>query len=44
VAAAGSPQEVLSDELISNVFECRLKVGVLPAGNIPFVLPQSAVL
>jgi iron complex transport system ATP-binding protein len=44
LAAAGSPQSVLSDELISRVFECRLKVGALPAGNTPFVLPQAAVL
>ncbi|HEY6633567.1 MAG TPA: heme ABC transporter ATP-binding protein [Rhizobiaceae bacterium] len=44
LAAAGSPQEVLNDELISSVFECRLKVGVLPAAGVPFVLPQSAAL
>jgi iron complex transport system ATP-binding protein len=44
LAAAGSPQNVLSDDLISRVFECRLKVGALPAGNTPFVLPQSAAL
>ena len=44
LAAAGSPREVLSDELISRVFECRLKVGVLPAAGTPFVLPQSAGL
>jgi iron complex transport system ATP-binding protein len=44
LAAAGSPQSVLSDELISRVFECDLKVGALPAGNTPFVLPQSAAL
>ncbi|WP_192183536.1 heme ABC transporter ATP-binding protein [Mesorhizobium amorphae] len=42
LAAAGAPQDVLSDELIEKVFDCRLKVGVLPAGNVPFVLPQSA--
>jgi iron complex transport system ATP-binding protein len=42
LAAAGSPQEVLSEDLIARVFECRLKVGVLPAGNVPFILPQSA--
>lgn len=42
LAAAGSPREVLSDDLIARVFECKLKVGVLPAGNVPFVLPQSA--
>jgi len=44
LAAAGSPQDVLSDELISKVFDCKLKVGALPAGNVPFVLPQSAGL
>ncbi|MBZ9895205.1 heme ABC transporter ATP-binding protein [Mesorhizobium sp. BR1-1-6] len=42
LAATGSPQDVLSDDLIERVFGCRLKVGVLPAGNMPFVLPQSA--
>jgi hypothetical protein len=26
------------------VFECTLKVGVLPAAGTPFVLPQSAGL
>ncbi|RVD19989.1 heme ABC transporter ATP-binding protein [Mesorhizobium sp. M4B.F.Ca.ET.017.02.2.1] len=42
LAAAGAPQHVLTDELIEKVFDCRLKVGVLPAANMPFVLPQSA--
>jgi iron complex transport system ATP-binding protein len=42
LAASGSPQEVLSDDLIEKVFDCRLKVGVQPTGNVPFVLPQSA--
>ncbi|MCA0025555.1 MULTISPECIES: heme ABC transporter ATP-binding protein [unclassified Mesorhizobium] len=42
LAATGSPQDVLSDDLIERVFGCRLRVGVLPAGNMPFVLPQSA--
>jgi iron complex transport system ATP-binding protein len=44
LAAAGSPQTVLKDDLISKVFECSLKVGALPAGDTPFVLPQSATL
>ncbi|TPM11227.1 heme ABC transporter ATP-binding protein [Mesorhizobium sp. B2-3-11] len=43
LAATGSPREVLSDELIEKVFDCRLKVGVLPASDMPFVLPQSSV-
>jgi iron complex transport system ATP-binding protein len=44
LAAAGTPQEVLRDDLMEKVFDCRLVVGALPAGNVPFVLPQSAVL
>lgn len=43
VAAAGTPAEVFTDDLIYNVFECRLKVGALPAGDAPFILPQSAL-
>jgi iron complex transport system ATP-binding protein len=42
LAAAGAPQETLSSELISRVFECGLKVGALPREGVPFVLPQSA--
>ena len=42
LAAAGTPSDVLSDEMIAKVFECRLKVGALPAKGMPFVLPQSA--
>jgi iron complex transport system ATP-binding protein len=44
VAAAGKPAAVFVDELIETVFECQLKVGALPTGDIPFVLPQSALL
>lgn len=40
VVAAGRPGDVLDDKLIERVFDCALKVGVVPAG-IPFVLPQS---
>jgi iron complex transport system ATP-binding protein len=42
VAASGSPGEVLTDSLISKVFDCALKVGVVPPAGMPFVLPQSA--
>ena len=41
VAAAGRPTEVFTDDLIYRVFECRLRVGALPAGDMPFMLPQS---
>ena len=44
VAASGSPRQVLENQLIAKVFDCDLKVGVLPAGGIPFVLPQSVAL
>ncbi len=44
VAASGSPREVLENQLIAKVFDRDLKVGVLPAGGIPFVLPQSVAL
>jgi iron complex transport system ATP-binding protein len=44
LAAAGTPADVLSDELISRVFECDLKIGVLPPAGAPFVLPQSAAV
>ncbi len=42
LAATGSPREVLEAGLIEKVFGCRLRVGVLPSGDVPFVLPQSA--
>jgi iron complex transport system ATP-binding protein len=43
IAASGSPRKVLTDKLILKVFDCELKVGVVPSIDIPFVLPQSAV-
>lgn len=42
LAASGTPRQVLSDDMIARVFECRLPVGALPADDTPFVLPQSA--
>lgn len=44
LAAAGTPEDVLNDELIEQVFGCKLRVGVLPTANVPFVLPQTAVV
>lgn len=40
-AAIGPPKEVLRDDLLEEVFGCRLGVGVAPADGL-FVLPQSA--
>lgn len=44
LTAAGPADEVFNDATLEKVFGCRLKVGAVPAGNTPFVLPQSAVL
>ncbi|QPC85839.1 heme ABC transporter ATP-binding protein [Mesorhizobium sp. NBSH29] len=43
VAASGRVEDVLDDELMERVFGCRLKVGHVPLGNVPFVLPQSVL-
>lgn len=44
LAAAGTPPDVLTDELIERVFECRLKVGAPPGDGTPYVLPHSAMV
>jgi iron complex transport system ATP-binding protein len=41
VVAHGRPAEVLTDGLVETVFDCPLRVGVVPAPEIPYVLPQS---
>jgi iron complex transport system ATP-binding protein len=43
LAAAGTPADVLTDDIIERVFECRLKVGAPPADGTPYVLPHSAI-
>lgn len=43
-AAFGTPAAVLDDTLMRDVFECELRVGALPVGGRPFVLPQSAIV
>ena len=41
LAASGAPEAVLTDALMTEVFDCPMRVGVLPSRAIPFVLPQS---
>lgn len=41
LAACGSPVEVFTDDMLYRVFECPMRVGALPAGDMPFMLPQS---
>lgn len=43
VAACGTPQEVLTTEILSEVFGCNLKVSAKPPKGVVFVLPQSTV-
>ncbi|MCR4267972.1 heme ABC transporter ATP-binding protein [Nitratireductor sp. ZSWI3] len=44
LVACGTPGDVLTDEMVSDVFECRIRVGAPPPNGTPFVLPQSAEL
>jgi heme transport system ATP-binding protein len=41
VAAAGTPAETVTDELLARVFKCRGAVGRAPAPGTPFVLPHA---
>lgn len=41
MVAAGSPEQVIRDDVISTAFECQLSVGKTPPGGTPFILPQS---
>lgn len=42
IAAHGTPEQVLTNAMIHTVFDAPLRVGVTPANQAPFVLPQSA--
>jgi len=42
VRAAGSPQEVMTDEIMEAVFGCAMRVNVTPQGTVPFILPHTA--
>lgn len=39
--AAGPPQEVLTDDLLSTAYRCRIRTNLTP-GSGPFLLPQMA--
>ncbi|MGC4024670.1 MAG: heme ABC transporter ATP-binding protein [Mesorhizobium sp.] len=41
MVAAGTPEQVIRDDVIAAAFECRLSVGKTPPGKAPFILPQS---
>lgn len=40
--AHGRPRDVLTDALVSQAFDHPLRVGALPAPDMPFVLPQAS--
>ncbi|ASY69972.1 heme ABC transporter ATP-binding protein [Sinorhizobium fredii] len=44
IRACGAPKDVLTDETMEAVFGCRMQVGIAPARDVPFVLPQTASL
>jgi iron complex transport system ATP-binding protein len=41
IAARGSPAEVLRDDLLSEVYACRVRTNATPANGAPFVLPHA---
>ncbi|MEY9780276.1 heme ABC transporter ATP-binding protein [Sinorhizobium fredii] len=44
IRACGAPKDVLTDETMEAVFGCRMQVGIAPARDVAFVLPQTASL
>lgn len=44
LVAFGRPEDVLQDDLLSEVFCCKVHVGVLPREPLPFLLPQACDL
>ncbi len=41
VVAAGPAEQVITDAVVAEVFDCPLRVGFAPPPGAPFVLPQS---
>lgn len=40
ITESGPPRRVLTDALLSDVFDCEVKVSVPPQPDVPYVLPQ----
>ncbi len=43
IAANGRPEDVVTDDLLKQVFQFAGRVNTAPAGGAPYVLPHSAV-
>lgn len=41
LAATGRPRDVMTDTVLSDTYQCDLKVSTPPARPVPFVLPQA---
>lgn len=44
VAAAGAVEDVLTDALLSDAYQCRIRVNRAPPGGGTYLLPQAAAL
>ncbi|MEM7172346.1 MAG: heme ABC transporter ATP-binding protein [Pseudomonadota bacterium] len=44
IFATGRPNDVMTDAILSEVYGCRIRVGVNPEVPTPFVLPHTATL
>ncbi len=42
IVAQGRTEEVLTSRLLSQVYECALRINTLPAGRTPYILPHCA--
>ncbi|MEL7544783.1 MAG: heme ABC transporter ATP-binding protein [Pseudomonadota bacterium] len=40
LAARGAPTEIMTNDLLSEVFGCRIEVGVISPANTQYVIPQ----
>ncbi len=40
ITASGIPRHVLTDALLSDVFDCEVKVSVPPQPDVPYILPR----
>jgi iron complex transport system ATP-binding protein len=41
VAAQGVPAQVMTSDLLSDVYDCPLRVSTTPPGDVPFILPHA---
>ena len=44
ILSAGTPQEVMTDHVLSQAYGCRLRVNQAPMDNSSFILPHVAAV